>query len=313
MRYILSTVFVILAFSTAVHSQEVSPSLYLSTQPANPSPGQMVTITANSDELNLSQVPVVWKANDKTLPGRGQSISVTAPEAGNTGVITATITGSGFSSITATTILRPAMIDLVWEATDSYVPPFYKGKALPITNSSIQIIGIPSINAPKSMMYTWSKDGTILGSLSGLNKSSYSFRNSELSATESIGLTGTSGNFNSSVSKTIQIETPEIIVYKKEGGFINYANGSNVSLSTNLSGIILRFEPYFFSIANKNPRNLIFNVLYNEEDITNTEKRNELPLSNTDKSVGFVDLQIQTSSPAYLFQNIKKIFKVHFL
>lgn len=313
MRYFFSILLIVfLSVTTVLHAQSPAPSFYLSVHPSNPLPGQIVTISAHSTEMNLDQTPIIWKANGQTLESRGQSISIAAPQAGNTGTITATVASSGINTATATTILRTAMIDLIWEATDSYTPPFYKGKALPATNSTLQVVAIPALNAPKSMTYTWSKEGIVLGSLSGLNRSVYSFKNNELNTTESVSVTGSSGNFTSSVSKVIQIEQPEIVVYKKQGGFIDYANGSNISLSTTLSGIILRLEPFFFSTTNNNPKTLSFNITHDGGTITNNEKANELSLSNSARETGYTALQIETFSPKSIFQTIKKVFTVNF-
>ena len=36
---------------------------------------------------------------------------------------------------------------LLWQANDSYVPPFYKGKALPGADTKIKIVAMPEIRS----------------------------------------------------------------------------------------------------------------------------------------------------------------------
>lgn len=313
MRYLVYVLLLTLLPITAIHAQTIAPSLFLSIQPSNPLPGQPVTITAGSTDFNINESSILWKANNKTVEsGVGiTSITVTAPEAGNTGVITATVNTTGFDTITATTILRPAMIDLIWEAADSYTPPFYKGKALPSTNGLIKVSAIPASNAPRSMTYTWSKDDVILGSQSGFNKATYTFRNNELNRQDKIGVTGTNGNFSAFTSKIIPIENPYYVAYKKESGFIDYANGSSNNLSTNQAGVIIRLEPFFFSENNKNPQALSYSIQEDGMDITNTAKPNELSLTSNSRR-GTSTIQVGISSPLYMFQRISRSLSVIF-
>lgn len=312
MRYILSILFFIL-FTNIANAQVSEPSAFISVQPENPLPGENVVVTLNSSNIDLDKASILWRANGKTVEsGLGKkSISIAAPSGGTTGIITATIGTVGFQNIEVSTTIRSGMLDLLWEATESYTPPFYKGKALPSTNSQIKMHAIPALNAPRSMVYTWSKDDTVLGSMSGAGKSSYIFRNSELNNSEKITINGSSGNFNVSTTKIVQIENPTYIVYKKNEGFIDYATGSQNSVSTNQQGIILRIEPFFFS-ANRNPRILSFSILDNENyNISNSNKPNEIAISGGG-ATGSMSLNISISSPQIIFQQISKVFNIIF-
>lgn len=61
-------------------------------------------------------------------------------------------------------------IDLVWQA-EGYTPPFYKGQALWSNQSRIRFLAIPhGLGNPTSLNYKWTKNGTVLGSLSGPGK-----------------------------------------------------------------------------------------------------------------------------------------------
>jgi len=40
-------------------------------------------------------------------------------------------------------VIEPAQLDILWESTDSYVPPFYEGKALPSIESTIKVVALP--------------------------------------------------------------------------------------------------------------------------------------------------------------------------
>lgn len=67
---------------------------------------------------------------------------------------------------------------LSW-ASDSYIPPFYAGKALPSTDSFIKITAMPTFSLPmdiNTLKFNWFSDGRLIGSASGEGKSTYIFK-----------------------------------------------------------------------------------------------------------------------------------------
>ncbi|MBX4195790.1 hypothetical protein KW796_02455 [Candidatus Parcubacteria bacterium] len=73
-------------------------------------------------------------------------------------------------------------VDLLWQG-ETYTPPFYKGRALWGTQARIVFTAIPNLpnTDPASLYYRWSKNGTVLGSLSGFNKRSLTISDTILS------------------------------------------------------------------------------------------------------------------------------------
>lgn len=311
MKKLLAVLAFFLTISTA-HAQ-VTTDISLSTIPADPSPGQTVRIDAQSFGVDLDQANITWRYNGRVIDaGVGRkSVTVAAPASGVVGTITMTATGAGFDSTTATVILRPASVDLLWEAADSYTPPFYKGKALPSTNSLIRVTGIPSASAPKQLVYNWSRNNSALSANSGFGKSSLLFRNSELESSESIALSATSGAFSGTASTIITPGDPSVIVYKKNEGFIDYANGSSNTVSTGQNGLVLRFEPYFFSTPLSIARSLSFSITENDNDVTNPNVQNELYLSAPEvRGVALFTIAINTL--AYTLQQVTRDFTINF-
>lgn len=312
MKYFFIVFLFICSISSTAFGQQQS-DLSISAFPEYPAPGATVTLTLGSYDVNVDQSSVVWRYNNKLIDGGAgkKSITVVAPGAGSVGVVTASVTGAGFGSTTVSYTLRPGSIDLVWEAVDAYTPPFYKGKALASTNSLIRVVGISAASAPKQFVYTWSRNDTTLGSLSGLNRSNLLFRNNELDTSELIGLTGQSGNFTGSASITIPITNPSMVVYEKEDGFINYAKGFSNAFATKDPGVILRIEPFFFSVASSVIKSLAFTVMQNDLNITNPSVQNELYLS-APSAGGNSNIQIVIDTITETFQSVTRNFTISF-
>ncbi len=292
---------------------QTTAEISLSTIPANPAPGASVRIEAQSYGADLDQSNITWRYNGKIIDGGigRKNITITAPVSGAVGTITMTATGAGFASTTATMVLRPASVDLLWEAADSYTPPFYKGKALPSTNSLIRVTGILSASAPKQLVYNWSRNNSVLGASSGFGKSSLLFRNSELESTELISLEATSGTFSGTASINITPGDPSVVVYEKNEGFIDYANGSSSTVNTGENGLILRFEPFFFSTPLSIARSLSFTITENDNDVTNPNIQNELYLSAPEVR-GSALFTVAINTISYTLQQLTRPFTINF-
>ncbi len=77
-------------------------------------------------------------------------------------------------------------IDIIWQG-ETYTPPFYKGLPIWSYQSRVTLLATPQgLGNPSALNYRWTRDGTVLGSLSGLGKNSYTFSDNVLSRTKSI-------------------------------------------------------------------------------------------------------------------------------
>ncbi len=143
-----------------------SPSdVSISTVPENPAPNQNVTITLSSYVDDLDSVLITWTVNGKnSSSGIGdKSFSLIAPALGQKTTVIATISLSD-GDLNETIPITPAIMTMLWQANDSYVPPFYEGKALPSPDSEIKVVAMPEIKNgssfvnPTNMTYDWQLD-----------------------------------------------------------------------------------------------------------------------------------------------------------
>ena len=149
-------------------------SISVNIAPENPAPNENTEIILSSYSYNLDSVLISWSVDGKAVSsGIGKkSFSATAPEAGKQTTISASISLPD-GTIQKTIILRPAVMLLLWQGTDSYVPPFYRGKAMPGPGSEIKVVAMPEIKSgsqtvnPRNMVYTWKEDYTIMPAASG--------------------------------------------------------------------------------------------------------------------------------------------------
>jgi hypothetical protein len=300
-----------------VHAQTdgttLAPDTTISVIPASPTPGEAIILEVSSYSSDLTQASIVWKYNGATIAsGVGKTrISSTAPRSGVNAFITASVTGGGLSTSTATITLNTASVDLLWEAVGSYVPPFYKGKALLSPNGIVRTTAIPTASAPKNLSYEWSRNDSVVQDSSGYNKNYMVFKNETLKPEEAVSVAATSGSFTGEDSITIDPGGPALIAYQNKEGFIDYADGHTNSFETTSDGVTLRFEPYFFSVPGSIAKGLDFEIQNDGTSLSDDSTPNEVSISAPDtRGESILDITIHTA--AYSLQNIVTTFKILF-
>lgn len=310
-RLVLMILFT-LAVPTVLYGQSLGGNLSLEIIPTNPEPGKNVTVRATSFDTNLNSSNISWTYNGKSVRnGVGlTSIVVVAPSAGNSAVVSATASGSGLSNQSASISIRPASVDMLWEAVDAYTPPFYKGKALLPIGGAVKLSAIPSSSAPKSLIYNWSRNGSFLQEASGYNKSSIVFTQNILNPQERVDLEINSGAYSGSSSIRLNPIDPTIVLYENNEGYIDLNTGYKNNIYLNKPGILFRFEPYFFSIPRNVLADLKFTTKLDGEEI-HSQNQNEVGFSKPDHS-GRSTMEIAVRTVNYSLQNIDKLFNLTF-
>src|SRR6185295_8034931 len=119
---------------------------------------------------------------------------------------------------------RSSAMVLLWQATDSYVPPFYKGKAMPSPDSTVKVVAMPEVKSgstyinPQNMVYTWQQDYTNSQDGSGYGKNSFVYTTDYLedSNTISVLASTTDEQHSSQASVNIGMTEPKILFYKND-------------------------------------------------------------------------------------------------
>lgn len=145
----------------------------ITSEPEFPNPYQSVTVQVNSFSINLDARPITWYVNGtETQRGIGKKqISVKTGAIGSVTRVVATIDVNGITKINKVIELRPNSVDLLWEAVDSYVPPFYRGKALPSAEGALRVTAVAiGTNNKSNQIFTWLRNNIISQPESGFGR-----------------------------------------------------------------------------------------------------------------------------------------------
>lgn len=150
------------AQSTSIGGTDIS----LETIPQYPEPESDVSVSLNDYNINSVGSTIQWYINDKELTQsrNTRSIRVRTEGIGKTQDVKVVLSRPKAPTLTKTIHITPNIVDIILEAK-TYIPPFYKGRALPSSESLIRAIALlhnSSGGIKTTYTYKWSLDDTVL-------------------------------------------------------------------------------------------------------------------------------------------------------
>lgn len=318
--------FLFVCYSGTIHAQfnEVGQTqVTLETIPETPGPNESVDASVDSYGTNLNAATISWYVNGKKITsGKGlKKFSFTTGLSNTTTSLEVIIVTSVGETITKSYKIKPSTVDIMWQ-NDSYVPPFYKGKALYSYQNKITFIAIPHILSsggveinPSNLIYKWTKNGTVLGDFSGYGKSTYTMISSIISRPLNMEVEVTSPNSDDIAYSSIYVAPidPEVILYEKSplyGFMFEKALVGEVSY-TNLKELEIVSVPYFFGTTYAKNSSLPYKwsmnytVVDNDRSLTSRVFRPKEGVSGTSNISVSIDNQDKVMQSAKGGFNIK--------
>lgn len=310
-RSIILATIIIFSTTLTTYGQTVSQSIELSLVPTNPRPQETFTARIDSFTMNLTEASIVWRYNNAIVSsGIGtQTVSLVAPAAGTAATISVSARGiEGAASALFT--VRPGGLDIVWESPNTYVPPFYKGKALPAPGATLRIAAISAVPS-STLSYEWQYNNSVVQNQSGKGKQRLIITTDSLTTQNDIAVRASGGTFTAEERVSIPLRTPSIVAYKKNNGFIDFAKGSLNTISLSESGTTLRFEPFNFTVSRSILNDIRTQLGLGGVTIGDLLVANELPLSRPDES-GSDTINVIFESGRYNTQQAEQNFRIDF-
>jgi hypothetical protein len=292
--------------------------------PENPSPNGVVYASVISYGTNLDAATITWKINGKTQKsGMGEkSLSFTVGETNTTTTIEVSIKTREGESIQKTLRIKPTSVDLLWES-ESFVPPFYKGKSLFSHQNKITMIALPHITTStgveigtKNLIYTWKKNGSVVEGASGFGKNTYTFTSSLISRPFNIEVevTTISNSGSGYASTNISPTDPDILFYKKDpllGIEFQKTLQNTVSLKDSKELIVVSV-PLFFGTTNSTSGGLSYKWLINGSPINNNPKEPTQIFRLEEGSSGVSKISLSIENDQKILQYASNSFNLSF-
>lgn len=312
----------IFGIGNVTFAEQESTSTLINVIPASPAPGEDVGVYLSSYSDNLDISKMTWFVDGKNvLSGVGEkSLMLKAPNFGQETKIVVKIKSQSEEYQVSTTI-KPSYMVLLWEAVDSYVPPFYKGKAMPAPDSFVKVVALPEIIIngikidPKNISYTWQKDFNNMPTDSGYGKNYFLYKNDYLENTNNIGVTAylVDQKYSSQGRLNIGMYQPVIDFYRNDLKLgIDWGNALSDNHFIKGSDIIVA-SPYFISPKDIRRPDLVFNWFINNNIVDNTgANKHMLPLQVEEGVSGASSVKLEIENLNKIFQTAKKEINISF-
>jgi len=301
------------------HAQTSVDGSQLSVSPRYPDANQVVKVRLENYGVNLNTLEITWSLNgvimEKGVGDKDFEFTI-----GSLGSASSVRVSS--SQFTKTIQVRPSRINLIWQA-HTYTPPFYKGKALYTHQSKVDIIAIPSFVSstgalinPDTLVYKWTRNGTILGNQSGYGKRVLSTAGGTLAKpltieVEASTIDGVLKNVQVLELKAVQ---PHIILYENHplyGVMYNQSVPNTFTLTS--QEIYLSSTPYFFETNQKNGPTLSYEWKMNGQKIPNQIDPSSLILRRPEGNNGGVAIiSLLVRNTEKILQYANRLIKIQF-
>lgn len=303
-------------------SQVRETDLVISTLPAYPTPNQDVEVQVRTNSTDLSKAYIAWSLNGElTNAGIGQTSFAFNTEDMSRVNITAAIETVGGTNLTKSIAVNPTQVDILWEAVDSYAPPFYKGKTLVESEGLFKVVAMPSISKNgeklnnKNLSYTWRRDRRANTNASGFGKDSFTFRHNFLDTGNTIEVLVSDilNEVSAEGNITLFPASAEILFYRKDpelGTRMERALTDNFFVDQEGETIVAM--PYFISPANLASPNLRFEWSLGGSPMATPEVRNELGVKPQSGTRGSSSVGIVVSNIRALFSGAENEINVGF-
>ncbi|MDP3965293.1 MAG: hypothetical protein Q8Q13_00650 [bacterium] len=304
-------------------AQGTAGEIVIRMTPENPVPGGYVHLSAFSSAIDLERSDITWYA-DRNIIAQGLGTTETDIAAGTAGTeIDVVVIAQDASGRTASgeAFIRPAEVDLVWES-DSYVPPFYRGRALPSAGTKIRAYAIAQLKlsngtpVPESdITYTWRRNGSVIQTASGRGRSFAIFSAPTLFGTDLIEIEAVSayGTLSGKAGLSISSVEPVLGLYDDHPVFgILYNNKFGITASVKDAEKTFVAVPYFAQANSSDDSQLVYNWRVNGQSVAADYARPSAITINSEKSDGNADISLSLTRLRNWYMKADAAWKISF-
>lgn len=300
-RFVLALLFVLPLMLSA---QTVSPAAFsINMSPAHPRPGELVNLEAETFSVDLNAADISWSVDGKVLKkGIGQkTFSVVAGSLGSATKVSVTASEPDGYVLAQEVVLRPAQVDLLWQA-NSYTPPFYKGKALLPFQGTALIAAVPRMvnesGKPlpaSSLIYTWKEGDNVIGDSSGHGKNLFVIKSRVPIRPKPISVLveTTDGELQAESTLVISPVQPKVTLYENHPLYgIRFNKANNAGFSLIGDEMKVSAVPFYFETPRRNASAIAYRWSLNFAELPQ-EKKADIVLRRSSEEGGTANIALE--------------------
>ena len=290
--------------------------------PNEPRASETVRLSVDSGAIDLDRSVIVWYSNKKEF-ARGNGLKDATILAGPLGsdTVIEVVAESNEATGRATARIRPVEIHILWNS-DSYVPPFFKGRALPGTSGTVSAYALVHFQTlggtlipEKDIIYSWYQNGARVAHLSGRGKSSATFQSPARFDADTIKMAAESldARFSGSTTIVIPREDAKLVLYENHPLFgILFHRAIVGEVNTAERELKVSAFPYFVRAFSPREETLFYEWHVNDKIvIPDKSARNSISIT-TNNYTGPADIALSLSSDNDIFTRAEATWRILF-
>ncbi len=325
MKYLIifSLIFLPLVSNAQTFQNTFREGLIIEITPQIPSPNETVSAKVISNNYeDLSRANITWSINniDKKREIGGTTFQFQAPAAGKKIELFVTVEKTNGAIFSNFINIQTANLDLIYEA-NTYVPPFYKGRSLFVTQSEITVAAMAEVfengaKLPKNkVIYNWYYNDNYASNLSGIGKDSARFEGDILSRPFSVSVIVESLNPGIKSKNKILIKPvpSKILMYENNpiyGSLFEKALTGIFNFDREEVGITA--VPYFFSTKDRTSKDIKYSWSENGKKIGDETFGSFINYQNPNRKLnGISFLRVEVENLSRFMQSGDNSFKIN--
>ncbi len=285
--------------------------------PEFPGPNTQVTVDLLGSAEDLDRSKISWFQNG-SLKASGVGLKQfqfsTGPLGSGTDISVTAELGAG--SVTKKLLVRAASVDLLWES-DGYISPFYRGRSPAAPGGRVLFVAIPHLAssqggpeiAGSNVVYRWSKNGTVLGSLSGVGKNTLTLTAPNIGTmTIRVDVSAQNGSLVAASQTTIAVSNPKILLYEDDpalGMRFDRSLPNIFTLAKEEERVVA--IPFAFSAESRGNENLSYTWTVNGASLaTNQSDRGTIVLNKAGASGGAASIRLVVEHAVSFMQSAER-------
>jgi len=300
------------AASAQVGVPNIGSDLTIALSPDHPSANTLVHLVARTALIDLSKSRLVWTANGKVIAeGVGvTSADVVVGDAGTELDVILTVKGNDGTELSTAATIIPASVDILVES-DSYTPPFYRGRALPSAGTNLRLEAIPHFSREGSpvdgseLLYTWRRNGSVIAAVSGKGSSRVTIPAPHLFSSDRISVEVRAPDDAQIGEASVRIPSvePHLALYENHPLF-GFRHSLALGASTFIPDAEMSFQavPYFSEARSASDPLLHYAWRVNEVPVAgDTAKPSELTINAANSNgVALISLELTHATNFYI-------------
>jgi hypothetical protein len=290
--------------------------------PDLPGPLSNVTAEVTSTVFDPNRASITWALDGRLVPeAKEKMFGFTMGKMGSRRVLEVTARTPEGQTYTKRLEVRPAVVDLIWEARSSYVPAFYKGKALAGPGSPLTLTAIPDLRTsvgtriPASeLTYTWEQNGRVVNGVSGRGKNSITLPGPEVFADFEIVLTVTSldGSAGARTFLTVPATLSRLMLYESHPTLGIRLERSLRTEFISSGELEASAQPYFVDTPNAGSTGARYTWNINGEEVQNPSRDKSFVILRPTGAGGQAVVNVTVENLSQVFQRAEQTFQIFF-